>query len=97
MEDDKSVPTMNTPTMKTGYNPDILRHRLYLCRQVTLPHFTQGWVKVVDKVSCHIYTKPKSALWTGLCVRLDNGIQEVVANKPYEILQPNFSTVEKKL
>lgn len=83
MEDDCSEPTTNTPTKKMDFFPDIMRHKVSLWKQFTLPPLTKIQVTVVTKIFGLIHTEHKYFLWTGRHVCPASRIHEVMANKSF--------------
>lgn len=86
MQDDYSGSATDKPTKKMEYYSNFMRPIVALCEHVTLPFYTQVWVNVMTKIYGRIHTKPKNSLWTERRVRASNGIHELVANTPSEIL-----------
>lgn len=97
MKDIYSGPATNPLTKKTDYCPDIMRHKIAICKQLTLPHYTQVRVKVVAKISGLMHTKSKNFSWTGPRVCSTNEVHIVVKSKLLEILLSYFSAVGKKV
>lgn len=77
--------------------PNIMRHEAALRKSFAVPPYIEVQIKMVTKISGLPHLKPSKPLWTGLRVRSANGVYEVFANRPLEILEANFFTVEKKL
>lgn len=96
MEDIYSGQTTNTTTEMMDFYPDLMRHVVVICKQVSLLIYTQAGVKVVTKTFGIVHTEHKRYLWTESCVRLANGILEEVVNKQLDVLSIKFSAVENQ-
>lgn len=75
------------------YHSNIKRHKVTLCKHVSMPPQWQVWVEVLTKISGLIHKESKNSLWTGVCVCSANGINEIGK----KIILTNFFTIEKKL
>lgn len=80
-----------------NYYLDMMCHIAALCMRVSICPCKEVRLEVVTQIFGFIYTEPKSPVLTGWYVRSDNKIQEMVANKPLEILFSKLSSVNMKL
>lgn len=88
---------MDRQTTKIDIFPNIMPHKIFFRKHVTLPPHTVVWVKAVSKMSGQHRSEPNNFLWRGWRVREAKGIHEGARNKPFEILLTNFFADEKKL
>lgn len=95
--DDYNKTTTGIPNKMMDYYFGIMRHKVALCKHVTLPSNTHVQAKVVAKIYGLIHTDSKKFPCTGCCVRSTSGIHEVAANMSLKILVVIFSAGEKKM
>lgn len=96
-KDEYRGPKTDTQTKKMNYYPEMMRHKVSLCKRVTLPASTQVRIKMVIKISASFIRNTRMPQRTARSVRSDNMINEVDGNKPFEIQLTIISTFEKKL